>query len=384
MTDEQPEGTAPDTAELPFADDPESDDSANTTTPETPSGRRRPPLAVIISAVLLLIAVGASLAFLLPAAPSSQPTANALNPSANPVLGEANPPTPGPQFEATGEYSSTEVIAQVGDGTVTRGDFVRLFQPGDDPAQVLNQMIQRELVVQAAAAEAVTIDEATITQQINDIKQSQAITDTAQFTAFLGHAKIGTEANLRRLIMRDLLIEQMILRHTTLEQVHARHILLATNGTTDTVKLDQLKAEANALMEELTGGADFVALAARRSDDTGSKDAGGDLGWVARGLLIGPFDEAVFSMKVGERRLIETQYGWHIIELLNAPEVRPLTDPKMLQTPPGQTAFNATFLPWIEGLQQQAQAAQKIKQLIPPEQLVTQKTGALPTAMRPA
>ena len=378
MTDEQPEGTAPDTA----ADDPESDDSANTTTPETPSGRRRPPLAVIISAVLLLIAVGASLAFLLPAAPSAQP-ANASIPSANPVLGGANPPTPGPQFEATGEYSSTEVIAQVGDGTVTRGDFVRLFQPGDDPAQVLNQMIQRELVVQAAAAEAVTIDEATITQQINDIKQSQAISDTAQFTAFLGHARIGTEANLRRLIMRDLLIEQMILRHTTLEQVHARHILLATNGTTDTVKLDQLKAEANALMGELTGGADFVALAARRSDDTGSKGAGGDLGWVGRGLLIGPFDEAVFSMKVGERRLVQTDYGWHIIELLNAPEVRPLTDPKMLQTPPGQTAFNATFLPWIEGLQQQAQAAQKIKQLIPPEQLVTQKTGALPTAMRP-
>ena len=382
MTDDQHEGTAPDTTALPFADTPESDDSADTATPETPSGRR-PPLAVIISAVLLLIAVGASLAFLLPAAPSSQP-ANALNPSANPVLGGANPPTPGPMFEATGEYSSTEVIAQVGDGTVTRGDFVRLFQPGDDPAQVLDQMIQRELVVQAAVAEAVTIDEATITQQINDIKQSQAISDTAQFTAFLGHAKIGTEANFRRLIMRDLLIEQMILRHTTLEQVHARHILLATNGTTDTVKLDQLKAEANALMEELTGGADFVALAARRSDDTGSKNAGGDLGWVGRGLLIGPFDEAVFSMKVGERRLVQTEYGWHIIELLNAPEVRPLTDPKMLQTPPGETAFNATFLPWIEGLQQQAQAAQKIKRLVPPEQLVTQKAGALPTAMRPA
>ena len=368
---------------------------------------RKSPLLWIIS-VLVFAMLGAGVFYFLLPSPfpvppvfvsTTRPTAaaavgtrspqvavtTAANPTVTPVKPAtvaATTTTPGPQFEATGEYSSTEVIAQVGDGTVTRGDFVRLFQPGDDPAQVLNQMIQRELVVQAAAAEAVTIDEATITQQINDIKQSQAISDTAQFTAFLGHAKIGTEANLRRLIMRDLLIEQMILRHTTLEQVHARHILLATNGTTDTVKLDQLKAEANALMGELTGGADFVALAARRSDDTGSKGAGGDLGWVGRGLLIGPFDEAVFSMKVGERRLVQTDYGWHIIELLNAPEVRPLTDPKMLQTPPGQTAFNATFLPWIEGLQQQAQAAQKIKQRIPPDQLVARTTGARPIGLR--
>ncbi len=383
MSDESSGDTAydaDDTSPAESFDNPDGPESDNAPA-EGSGGRGRPPIAVIISAVLLFAAIGVGLAFMLPAPPTT-PAAQS-SPIAGTTTTETNPasvPTALPLLAATGEYSSTEVIAQVGSGTVTRGEFVRSFQAGAEPTKLLNQLIQVELVMQEAVTEGVTTDDAAVEKQLVDLRQSQANGDAAQFAAFLEHAKVGSEENLRRLIRRDLVIEQMILRHTSAEQAHARHILLSTTVTTDTAKLDQIKAEAEALLKELEGGADFAALAAKRSDDPGSKEAGGDLGWAPRGLFVGPFDEAVFSMKVGERRLIQTQFGWHIIELLDAPKVQPFATASMLQTPAGQEAFTATFMPWIEGLQKQAEAAQKIKIVIPAEQLVAPVPGTPPPA----
>ncbi len=340
-------------------------------------GRRRPPLAIIIGSVLLLAVIGAGLAFLLPSGPVRE--ADQLIPSSPPVTGQpaaetggqATVPTALPLPEATGEYSSTEVIVQIGEGGVTRGDFVRQYQPGQDPAELLNQLIQIELVVQEAAAEGVTGDAAAVEEQVAQIKASQAGGDDAQFALFLDQARVGNEDNLRRLLERDSILEQMILRHTTAEQARARHILLATDATTDTAQLDQVKTEAEALLADIEGGADFAALAAERSDDPGSKETGGDLGWAPRGLFVGPFDEAVFSMKAGERRLVQTQFGWHIIELVDEPVMRPFESADLLQTPPGQQAFAESFIPWIDELQKQAEADNRITIVVPAEQLVT-------------
>ncbi|NTU84025.1 MAG: peptidylprolyl isomerase [Chloroflexales bacterium] len=381
LTDERSEDAAPGADDTPPPDSPEwadsstaepTDDSADE---PAPGGRRRPRVALIVSSVLLLIALGAGLAFLIPSAPAARP-ADQIAPSSGPATGVPNAPTALPLPQATGEYSSTEVIVEVGGGAITRGDFVRFYQPGADPAQVLNQLIQIELLMQEASSEGVAADDAAITKQIEELKQSRASGDAAQFAAFLEQAKVGSEDNLRRLLERDLVVQQMILRHTSAEQAHARHILLSTEATTDTAKLEQVKTEAEALMKDLEGGADFATLAAQHSDDPGSKEAGGDLGWAPRGLFVGPFDEAVFSMKAGERRLVKTDFGWHIIELLDEPVMRGLESADMLQTPAGQQAFSETFLPWIEGLQQKAETDQKIKIVIPAEQLVTEPASS--------
>lgn len=406
LTDERPDGTAPGADGTPptdtpdqtpalgdtFADrpaddlpgDPDADDEARPAAgegapdeAEADDGRKRPPLAIIIGSVLLLAVIGAGLAFMLPSGPVRQadqliPTAGATAVAGDPAAGQSTVPTALPLPEATGEYSSTEVIVEVGDGAVTRGDFVRQYQPGSDPAELLNQLIQIELVVQEAANEGVTSDAEAVTAQIDQIKAAQAGGDDVQFAAFLEQARVGSVDDLRRLLERDSILEQMILRHTTAEQARARHILLATEVTTDTAAVDQAKTEAESILADLEGGADFAAIAAERSDDTGSKESGGDLGWAPRGLFVGPFDEAVFSMKAGERRLVQTQFGWHIIELLDEPTVRPFESADLLQTPPGQQAFAESFIPWIDELQQQAEADQRIKIVVPAEQLVTQ------------
>lgn len=332
-------------------------------------GTGRPPLVVIIGSVLLLVAIGAGLAtiFTPPPQEPALPTAQSQPAPAGTPAADVPVPTSVPLPEAIGEFDDPEPIAQVGDTNITRGDFVRLYEPGGNPLEVLDQMIQVELVVQAALAEGVEADEAAITAQVEEIKLAQAGGDSEKFVTFLRENNISSEEKLRDLIRRDQLIQQMILRYTTVEQAHARHILLSAEAD----QIEARKAEAEALLKEIEDGGDFVALAREKSEDPGSKENGGDLGWAPRGLFVPPFDEAVFSMEVGEVRLVQSDFGWHIIELLDAPEVRAFDDEGLLQTPPGRAAFEATFLPWAEKLKQDAEAAQKIKILVKGEDLVT-------------
>ncbi len=374
MTNEQPDPTTPRADDTTTPDEQIRDDHPNQDEPED-DGRPRPRLAVIISSVLLLVAIGAGLAFLLPSGPVRE--VDQLNPTLAPTTAgqtssEIQSSTPEPLPMATGVYSSTEVIVKVGDGVIMRGDFVRLFQPGTDPAQLLEQLIQIELVIQAAAAENVSVDTDAIDGQIAEIKANQGGGNDQQFLAFLDQVQVGDEANLRRLLERDQLVEKMILKHTLVEQARARHILIATSEGSDPAAL---KAEADELLSQLKAGADFAALAAEHSDDPGSGATGGDLGWAPRGIYVPPFDEAVFSMTVGELRIVETDFGFHIIELLEAPQTHPLEDPNLLQSPSGQQAFVDTFMPWVESLQQEAEQNKRIEVVVPAEQLVSLPTS---------
>lgn len=77
-------------------------------------------------------------------------------------------------------------------------------------------------------------------------------------------------------------------------------------------------------------------------------------------------------MARGERRLVQSQFGWHIIEVIDPPEVRPLASSDLLQTRAGQQAFVEEFLPFVDQLRTQAEQTRQIKILVPAESLVTQ------------
>ena len=88
------------------------------------------------------------------------------------------------------------------------------------------------------------------------------------------------------------------------------------------------EAEALALATELRqrilDGEDFAALAVEYSDDTGSGANGGDLGWARRGAYVAEFDEAAFSLPIGETsEPIKTQFGYHIIQVIERDANRP-------------------------------------------------------------
>ncbi|MDO8598598.1 MAG: protein translocase subunit SecD [bacterium] len=91
------------------------------------------------------------------------------------------------------------------------------------------------------------------------------------------------------------------------------------------------KAEKEILPQALAKDGDFTVLARVHSDDPGSKEQGGDLGWFKRGAMVKEFEAAVFDqLNVGEttRKLVETQFGWHIIRKLEERDVAGSTPPE--------------------------------------------------------
>lgn len=98
------------------------------------------------------------------------------------------------------------------------------------------------------------------------------------------------------------------------EAVHARHILLKIEGKNEA----DVKSQADELVKQLRSGGDFAALARQYSDDPGSKDTGGDLGYFERGRMIPEFEEAAFSLQPNQiSDPIKTMYGYHIIQTLD-------------------------------------------------------------------
>ncbi len=94
------------------------------------------------------------------------------------------------------------------------------------------------------------------------------------------------------------------------DSVQARHILIRPENN----NLAAAKAVADSLMGLINEGVDFAELAKENSTD-GSAEKGGDLGWFAEGAMVGPFNDACFSGKTGELKLVLTQFGYHIIEI---------------------------------------------------------------------
>src|SRR5262249_55186491 len=103
-------------------------------------------------------------------------------------------------------------------------------------------------------------------------------------------------------------------QYTTPEQVRASHILLKTEGKDDAA----VKAKAEELLKQARAGADFAELARKNSEDEGSAKNGGDLDYFGKGRMVPEFDAAVFAMQPGQiSDLVKTQYGYHIIKLVD-------------------------------------------------------------------
>jgi hypothetical protein len=90
--------------------------------------------------------------------------------------------------------------------------------------------------------------------------------------------------------------------YNTPEQIRASHILVKT------------EEEAKAILAQLEAGADFAAVAREKSTDTGSAAKDGDLGWFERGKMVQEFEDAAFSLEVGQRSgIVQSTFGYHII-----------------------------------------------------------------------
>ncbi|MGA2348959.1 MAG: peptidylprolyl isomerase [Terracidiphilus sp.] len=116
------------------------------------------------------------------------------------------------------------------------------------------------------------------------------------------------------------------------EQARSRHILISVPAGADAKTDAAAKAKAEALLKQIQSGADFAELAAKNSDDPGSKTKGGELGFARRGMMVPPFDNAIFTQKIGDTKIVKTTFGYHIIQVEERQEAHSLPINEVLPT----------------------------------------------------
>lgn len=148
-------------------------------------------------------------------------------------------------------------------------------------------------------------------------------------------------------LLRERIREKLVSETPKTLQVNAQHILVSVTvppTATEEMKEEayaEAKAEADKIYEQLRSGADFAELAREHSDDPGSKEEGGALGWASPDTYVQEFKEAVINQPVGEvGQPVRTQFGWHIIKVLGREE-RP--DESKLEQ-----ARNEAFQKWLD------------------------------------
>ena len=115
------------------------------------------------------------------------------------------------------------------------------------------------------------------------------------------------------------------------EQVRARHILIALSANASPTEQAAAKAKAEDILAKVKAGADFAKLAGQYSDDSGTRTRGGELGTFVRGEMVKPFEDAAFQLKPGQFTLVQTQFGYHIIQV---EEVKPASEDTLEQAKP--------------------------------------------------
>ncbi len=101
-------------------------------------------------------------------------------------------------------------------------------------------------------------------------------------------------------------------------EVNARHILLKPTGNQTP---EDVKAVADSLKKVIKKNNNFADLARQLSEDKGSGSKGGDLDWFGEGMMVKPFNDACFNGKKGDMPIVESQFGIHLIEIMDTRKV---------------------------------------------------------------
>ncbi len=172
-------------------------------------------------------------------------------------------------------------------------------------------------------AEGITIGDEAIAARYEERKASLQAPERVRVRYLeLSRADLKDAVELDEAALQALYEAEKNSRFAEPEERQARHILIRASA-------DDARTKIEELAQQLAEGADFAALASEHSQDPGSQAKGGDLGWVSRGMMVAPFEEALFGLEVGQvSDPVETSFGWHLIKLtdLREPRVRPFED----------------------------------------------------------
>ncbi len=131
------------------------------------------------------------------------------------------------------------------------------------------------------------------------------------------------------------------------DSVRARHILIQPDRELSHEEADELAGE---LLDKINRGESFEELAIEHSQDGGSRFEGGDLGWFSQGEMIEEFSRASFEADIGETFIVETDFGFHVVEILNrSSEVKKVQVAKLVrEVVPGSDTYQEVYRKAVE------------------------------------
>ena len=255
------------------------------------------------------------------------------------------------------------VVAIVGDVPITQSDVQgRVLTKRQEGTQlpsdsagfhtlllgVVNELVEEELLLQKAKELKIEVPDAdvnnTVDKQIKDVRAR--FSSDAEYRSELQKAGLGTAEEFRRFRADQVRRSETITRtvkklredgkvisanvtdaevedayernKATLPKREAsaawRQIIIAPKPTVQSKA--RARAKVDSILVELKAGGDFEQIARRESDDVGTKQSGGDLGWNRRGRMVPEFDRWMFALAPGKLSpVIETAFGFHIIRV---------------------------------------------------------------------
>jgi len=277
-------------------------------------------------------------------------TLPALDPGTNTVLVSAK------KFEITSGEAIQAIQNNIGNRSaqLKQFDAARLKQVLEQSAV---QLAERKLLLDAAAAAKTVVSPEELDKALQE--QYSRAGDEKKFQEVLAsngisfdYVKSSVQANL--LIdkyLNDAMAAQSSATEDEIQKAYqqdktasVRHILLLTQGKSDQEK-QAIRQKMEEILARAKSGEDFAGLAKQYSEDPGSKDKGGLYEDFGRGQMVKPFEEAAFSVPIGQiSDIVETQYGYHIIQVVDRKkesrpleEMRPELEAQIKQAKKGET-----------------------------------------------
>jgi peptidyl-prolyl cis-trans isomerase SurA len=204
--------------------------------------------------------------------------------------------------------------------------------------QTVEQMVDEELVSQAAAEAKLEVTEAEVNRAVDEIKRQNKVTDSQLEQALkaqgmtMGEYKRDVKKQILRMRAVSVLVRQRVQvsdadvkgrydrisgQSNTVTEIRVRHMLVGLPDKATAEQEKDAQRRASDLVARARGGEDFAALAKANSDDPATKNGGGDLGWYKRGELPTEWEEVLFAMAENEvRGPIRGPRGLHVFQVI--------------------------------------------------------------------
>lgn len=214
-----------------------------------------------------------------------------------------------------------EVMAQVGDSRLTSSRFdmmidlmppqiqVMLRSNDQMKKELINRWVEINLIVQEALAAKIDQDPL-IMLKIDEMRNRVLV-----------EALISKRLDTQTPVPKEEIAsyyEKNSSEFEQSEQVQAEHILIRMEANASAKDKEKARKSIDMIQDKLKNGDSFATLAEQFSEDPGSKNKGGNLGYFGRGQMVKEFEDAAFATKPGETSPpVQTSFGWHLIHVLD-------------------------------------------------------------------